>query len=940
LIVVCGVSGSGKTSLAIDTLYAEGQRRYIESFSAYTRQFLERLEKPAADSIQGIPAAIAVTRKSAPKTGRATIATATEIADYLRLLYANCAEVRCPKCDAGVRRHTVDSVAETLASQPTGSKYQLAFKLVEASDADDTRRRELADHLQREGFVRVISKGQTWNLTEGNSNAPPADTWLVVVDRLTPSTPLARLRESVETALRQGEGAAIALLSLSEDETGNAAYSSLRTLPTLEVDGRSWYEFRFSKQLRCEACEFEFPEVEPRLFSFTSPLGACRTCEGAGTVIAFDPFRIAGNRRKSVRDGAILPWEDPPETKADLPKCDLRTFLSYAEKKAMPVDPPLEKLSEADWQTLWSAIWLGDESENLVGLQTWFAALEASKSGAKVGKYLKEFRSEQPCPDCDGARLRPASLGFFLGGANQTPRLNIAQLSALRVDEAANWLRELTFSNYQQELGEDLADRSAARCDYLCRVGLPYLSLDRRLSALSGGEAQRVSLTAALGSNLVNMLYVLDEPTVGLHANDVPPLIEAITDLRDRGNTVVVVEHEESLLHAADQIVEIGPSAGKAGGEVVFQGTVAELTEDQETETGPFLAGRRGVALPSERRPQKRGAITLTGAVGRNLKTSEVKFPLGMLCVVSGVSGAGKSTLVQDTLYGAICQRLEKKCSQPLPYDEIFGAGQVDDCLLVDQSPIGKSPRSNPATYIKAFDGIRNVFAETLDARTRNYKASHFSFNVEGGRCPTCRGDGHLAIDMQFLADVYMRCPDCRGMRFRPEVLAVRHRGKSIADVLGMTVREAFGFFRGQPKVQSKLKQLIDVGLEYLQLGQGANTLSSGESQRLKLASYMSAASRNRTLFLLDEPTTGLHFSDVVRLLDCFDTLLAVGHSLIVVEHNMQLLKAADWIIDLGPDAGEDGGEIVAEGTPEEIAANANSPTAVNLKAALSRCAR
>jgi excinuclease ABC subunit A len=545
--------------------------------------------------------------------------------------------------------------------------------------------------------------------------------------------------------------------------------------------------------------------------------------------------------------------------------------------------------------------------------------------------FLSRWRSYKPCPACKGSRLRPEALAVKIQG------LNIAQVAQMEIRAAHPLFEKMELSQWERSVSERILQQITARLGYLQSVGVGYLALDRTLRTLSGGEAQRVALTSALGSSLVNMLYVLDEPSVGLHPQDVDRLIDTISDLRDRKNTVVVVEHEESMLRKADQLIEIGPSAGERGGRVVFQGSLDEMLDSENSLTGDYLAGRRGISLPDRRREPNRGWIRLAGASGNNLKNVTVEFPLGVLCLVTGVSGSGKSTLIQDTLYGAICRRKRKDAAKPYPYEDVYGDGQIDDVVLVDQSPIGRSPRSNPVTYIKAFDEIRAVFADTVEARTHNYSAGHFSFNVDGGRCTSCKGDGHVEIDMQFLADVYMKCPQCDGTRYRREILDVTYRGRNIADVLEMTVREAFSFFRGQTKVQAKLKRLVDVGLDYLRLGQPANTLSAGEAQRLKLASYMSTASRNRTLFILDEPTTGLHFSDIIQLLDCFDALLSVGHSLIVVEHNLQMMKAADYIIDLGPGAADEGGNVVASGTPEQVSHHPESATGRLLASSLVR---
>jgi len=562
----------------------------------------------------------------------------------------------------------------------------------------------------------------------------------------------------------------------------------------------------------------------------------------------------------------------------------------------------------------------GVPERNFGGLRGFFAWLERRKYKMHIRVFLSRWRSYRPCPACHGARLRPEALAARIGGKS------IADVCAMKISEAAEFFRGLPLSDWQRQVGRMMLEQVCARLGYLESVGLGYLTLDRTLRTLSGGEVRRVALTSALGSSLVNMLYVLDEPSIGLHARDIQRLIGAIRGLRDRGNTVVVVEHEEAIVRAADQAIEIGPGAGERGGKIVFQGTPDEMTRCAESLTGDYLAGRRGIGTNGRRRRPDHGWIRLAGARGNNLRNLTVEFPLGVLCVVTGVSGSGKSTLVQDTLFPALCRRLRKEAPKPYELDDVYGDGQIDDAIMVDQTPIGRSPRSNPVTYLKAFDGIRNVFADTPEARTRGYTASHFSFNADVGRCSACGGEGHVEIDMQFLADVYMKCSQCRGTRYRDEILQVTYRGRNIAEVLEMTVREAFTFFRGSPKVQARLKRLIDVGLDYVRLGQPANTLSGGEAQRLKLAGYMSAARRGRCLFLLDEPTTGLHFADIVQLLDCFDALLAVGHSLIVVEHNLQLIKAADYLIDLGPGAADEGGQVVVQGTPEMVA---NCPASI-----------
>ncbi|MBI2826674.1 MAG: excinuclease ABC subunit UvrA [Planctomycetia bacterium] len=945
LIVFCGTSGSGKSSLAFDTLYAEGQRRYIETFSAYTRQFLERLEKPAAQQIEGIPPAIAVAAQTSAKSSRSTVGTATETYDYLRLLFAKIGRVFCRQCSREVVRHTPQSVAAELSALPAGTKFMVAFSQAPpsaATAADDPRLdRDLFDEakpgaaraarLVEEGFVRAIVGHRLVNLADGGEATaatltelhPPAapDEWLIVVDRLTAgATSGERSRESLETALDKGHGRAVLLIEEPDTAVPAAGVARVGLGGTVvPIDDRPWRRVSRSTQLTCDECQLVYPEPEPRLFSFNSPLGACPRCEGFGNVIDIDMDLVVPDRQKSLREGAIAPWNTPAYAH------EREELLALADDYGLPVDVPFAQLTDEQRRRVVEGV----PEREFGGLTGFFAWLERRKYKMHVRVFLSRWRSYRTCPACGGARLRPEALAIRIGGRN------IADVCALEVEAAVRFFAELKLSAWERSVGRMMLDQLQARLGFLRAVGLNYLTLDRTLRTLSGGESQRVALTGALGSNLVNMLYVLDEPSVGLHPQDTARLIDAIRRLRDRGNSVIVVEHEEAMIRAADQVVEIGPGAGERGGRVVFQGTPRELVDWPGSLTGDYLSGRRVFHTPEKRRQPNHGWIRLAGARGNNLQNVSVDFPLGLLCVVTGVSGSGKSTLVQDTLHPALCRRMRKQSERPLEYDDVFGDGQINDVVLVDQSPIGRSPRSNPVTYIKAFDEIRAVFADTLEARTRNYTASHFSFNVEGGRCAACAGDGYIQIDMQFLADVYMKCGQCQGRRYRQEILDVKYRGRSIADVLDLTVREAFAFFRGSTKVQTALKKLIDVGLDYLRLGQPANTLSGGEAQRLKLAGYMSAARRARTLFILDEPTTGLHFFDIVQLLDCFDALLAVGHSLLVVEHNLQVMKAADYIIDLGPGAAAEGGRIVAQGTPEFVSRSPDSTTGRFLAAGL-----
>ena len=927
LVVFCGVSGSGKTSLALDTLYAEGQRRYIESFSAYTRQFLERLEKPAAERIDGIPPSIAVTQQTPSSSSRANIGTATEILDYLRLLVARIGITHCFGCQRIVRSDNPDTVVEALTALDDKARYMVCFPVSFAASESDDETQEPAPvpeqvlrELHEDGFVRAIVGDATLRLDEPmDDGSVQASAVEIVVDRLTGSTDEARVRDSLETAFSQGtaqrKGRATLFLAADAVAPGSelAQRASKRT-----IDGREWLQINFNQRLVCDDCQISYPSPSPKLFSFNSPLGACPACEGFGNLVGIDMDLVVPDKGKAIKEGAIAPWNTPAY------EHELQELLDLAEDYDLPVDVPFRDLEPRHLELIRKGV----PERSFGGLNGFFEWLEKRKYKMHLRVFLSRWRSYSPCAECNGGRLRKESLATRIGGQN------IAQISQMKIREAAQFFEELELTSFEQRVGQVMLEQIKSRLHYLQAVGLDYLTLERTLRTLSGGEAQRVALTSALGSSLVNMLYVLDEPSVGLHPLDTGKLLHALYDLRNRGNSVIVVEHEETILEAADHLVEIGPGAGENGGHVMFEGTPNEMLESEDSLTGDYMAGRRGVTSPEKRRSTTHGWVKVAGARGNNLKNITVELPLGVLCVVTGVSGAGKSTLIHDTLFPALCRRKrkEKESTRPLPYDDVFGDGQIDDVIMVDQSPIGRSPRSNPVTYIKAFDAIRSVFADTVEARTHNYSASHFSFNVDGGRCTACNGDGYVQIDMQFLADVYMKCNQCQGSRYRREILDVKYRGKSIADVLEMTVRQAYSFFRGQDKVQSKLKRLMDVGLDYLRLGQPANNLSAGEAQRLKLAGYLSTARRSRTLFLMDEPTTGLHFSDVTNLLDCMEALIGAGHSLIVIEHNLQMIKAADYVVDMGPGASDEGGMVVASGTPEEICKVPESHTARYLK--------
>jgi excinuclease ABC subunit A len=931
-IAFCGVSGSGKTSLALDTLYAEGQRRYVESFSTYTRQFLEQMDKPAADRIEGIPPSIAVTRKNVSRSSRATVGSATQINEHLQLLFARIGEVICFNCGRRVERDSVESASDELLRTASGARIMVGFSSARGSERSAV---QWLNDLVSLGYRRAIADGDPQDidvqLGERLGEAKELD---VVVDRLTVQAEgLLRLKDSLETAFEAGRGAAVVWVQRKSEpvELNSPLHDNPLPNPPHKGEGTGgegngsidggWRRRTFSRRLRCEHCGIQYPDIEPQLLNYNSPVGACPACEGFGNIVEVDMARVVPDATKSIREGAIAPWNTPAY------EHELEELVALAPRYKIPLDVPFSELT-AEQVAL---VREGVPERKFGGLVGFFNWLERRKYKMHIRVFLSRWRSYYPCSTCGGLRLKPEALAVRIIGKN------IAEVSMMEVGEALQWLRSLELNDWQQQVGRLLIDQVASRLDYLERVGVGHLAIDRPLRSLSGGEAQRVALTAALGSNLTGMLYVLDEPSAGLHPADLPRLVDAISGLRDRGNTVAVVEHEPTLIQSADEVVELGPGAGDFGGKVIFTGTPAEMIHHPESRTGDWLAGRRVGAQREERRPTTHGWLRLVGARGNNLQNLTVEFPLGVLCVVTGVSGAGKSTLVQQTLFPAVAQRLKLEAEKPAGYDDILGVGQIEDALRVDQSPIGRTPRSNPITYVKAFDPIRTLFAETTDAKARSFKAGHFSFNAEEGRCEACQGDGFKQIDMRFMADVYMRCPECHGARYRREVLEVKYRGLSIAEVLNLSVREAFNFFRGHKKVLARLKCLIDVGLDYLRLGQPANTLSGGESQRLKLANYVSSARRGRTLFVLDEPTTGLHPSDVMQLVDCFDSLVSMGHSLIVIEHNLQMMRAADYIIDLGPGPAAAGGRIVAEGTPEEVAANAESITGRYLAEELAR---
>ncbi len=926
LVSICGLSGSGKSSLAFDTLDAEGQRRYFDSLSTYTRQFLEQLERPDADRIDGIPPAIAIraSRHSGASSAdrhRTTVGTASEIVEYLRLMFAKIGRIVCPDCGVDVVRHDPDSVIQFLDSLPDQTRFQIAFrKLAEdtvsgsAESGGNGDEENTVDWLRRGGFRRVIVDGTTRDI-DGLDDRELERELLVVVDRLKKeSGNYERPRGSLETAFEFGRGTATLLFA--KESSGVERDGSNVGESTMQVDSQNWSARNFSRALACSKCDRTFPTPQPQLFSFSNPAGACSECEGFGSILKLDTKLIVPDPTQTIRGGAIAPWNTPAY------EHERFELLELAGDYSIDVDVPFGELPKRSVQLIWDGV----AEREFGGLTGFFKWLERRKYKIQIAVFLNRWKSSELCPGCKGARLNRAALSFRVGD------LTIAEICGLEIRQAAEFFSALELYEHEQRIAAKITNRISRQLDYLQRVGLGYLSLNRTVASLSSGEAQRVMLTKVLGSTLSSMLYVLDEPTAGLHSVDTPALIESVRELNRRGNTVVVVDHEPQMILSADRVIEIGPEAGAAGGEIVFDGNSLELLECESSVTGAHLNGTGGLRNPDAKRRTGRGSIIVEGASGNNLADLTVRFPLGCLCVVTGVSGSGKSSLVQETLYPAICEATNIGSRKGLPHAGVSGTELIDEVVLIDQSPIGRSSRSNPVTYVKAFDDIRQAFAETVDAKQRNFKAGHFSFNVEGGRCETCRGEGQLTIDMQFMTDIHVRCDQCNGTRFREEILNVRFRARNIHEVLNMTAREAFGFFRGQKKVQMRLKSLMDVGLDYIRLGQPSSTLSSGEAQRLKLAHYLNASTTRRALFLLDEPTFGLHMRDVVKLADCFDTLIAAGHSLIVVEHNLQLIKHADWIIDLGPGAADKGGQIVAEGPPEEVAGNAASPTGTCLR--------
>jgi excinuclease ABC subunit A len=926
LIVFTGVSGSGKSSLAFDTIYAEGQRRYVESLSAYARQFLERMEKPDVDRIDGICPSIAIRQKNSIRNPRSTVGTVTEIHDYMRLLYARVGRTMCRKCGQEVIRETAEVVTTRLMSLPEGARLLLGFDLpvmsmadqtsepvdeAEGEDGDSSPARTAAlknepaaamavENLRRKGFGRLLIGGQAVAFEDVDPKALKTMTVLqVVVDRIKAGPDSrTRITDSIETAYAEGGGAAWAL--------------------QLQDSGAP-IQHLFSERFECRTCGIPYEDPQPRLFSFNNPFGACPTCHGFGNIIELDQELVVPDQQKSINQGAIEPWTKPHY------RSHLAELKRAAKGNTVRLDVPWRDLTPEEITFV-----MDGDGEDFEGVRGFFRWLERKKYKVHVRVFLSRYRGYLTCPDCSGTRLRREARDVQVGG------ITIDKASARTVREAEQFFADLQLTEKEAAIADKVLKEVRRRLGFLRDVGLDYLTLDRLSSTLSGGEAQRINLATSLGSALVGTLYVLDEPSIGLHTRDNARLIAILRQLRDQGNTVIVVEHDADMIAVADHLVDMGLGAGEHGGRVVFSGTLEGLMAEPRSLTAKYLRGELSIPIPASRRKGTPQRIRLFGATEHNLKGVDIEIPLNTLTCVTGVSGSGKSTLVHDVLYAALKRAKGDWDRKVGAHQRLEGHEFVSDVVLVDQTPIGRTPRSNPVTYLKAFDPIRELFAATKDAKSRGLTASHFSFNVPGGRCEACQGEGEVRVEMQFLADVFVPCEQCDGRRFKQTVLDVRYRGKNVTQVLAMTVREALSFFASTPKVLRRLQVLDEIGLGYLRLGQPATTLSGGEAQRIKIAAHLSSHAGERLLYILDEPTTGLHFDDIAKLLAAFRKLLEAGHTLVVIEHNLDVIKVADWIIDLGPEGGEDGGRVLAMATPEQVAHNPASHTGKYIREVLS----
>ncbi len=912
LVVITGLSGSGKSSLAFDTLYAEGQRRYVESLSAYARQFLQMMEKPDVDLIEGLSPAIAIEQRATSHNPRSTVGTVTEIHDYLRLLFARVGTPYCPEHDLPLAAQSVAQMVDHVLVLPEDTRLLILAPVVAGRKGEQS---ELFDELRAQGFTRVRVDGKVCELDAAPQLARNIKHSVeVVVDRLRVRPELKqRLAESFETALRHADGRAIA----AETESGK--------------------EHLFSAKFACPACSYALAELEPRLFSFNNPMGACPRCDGLGTIEFFDPKRVVAHPNLSLAGGAIKGWDRRNHFYYSL-------LQSLAQHYGFDVEAPWEALDDA----VQAVILYGSGSEKLAfrypgergrsvvkehpfegvipNLERRFRETES----LVVREELAKYRNTRPCPECGGARLRREARTVRLAGKT------IYEISRLPLSQAMAFFAGLALEGARQQVADKIVREIANRLEFLVNVGLDYLSLERSAETLSGGEAQRIRLASQIGSGLTGVMYVLDEPSIGLHQRDNARLIDTLKHLRDQGNSVIVVEHDEEAIRAADHVVDMGPGAGEAGGRVIAQGTPQEIVADERSLTGRYLAHALRIEVPRRRvRPKPRAVLRVCGATGNNLKGVDLELPVGLFVCVTGVSGSGKSTLINDTLYRALARHLYGSASEPAPHDSLAGLEHFDKVVSVDQSPIGRTPRSNPATYTGLFTPIRELFAGVPEARARGYDPGRFSFNVKGGRCEACQGDGVTKVEMHFLPDIYVPCDVCHGRRYNRETLEIRYKGRSIDDVLQMTVSAAAEYFAAVPAIARKLGTLLDVGLGYVQLGQSATTLSGGEAQRVKLSLELSKRETGRTLYILDEPTTGLHFHDIKLLLEVLHRLRDAGNTVVVIEHNLDVVKTADWVVDLGPEGGDGGGRIVARGTPEQIAASPESHTGRYLGQAL-----
>ena len=911
--MITGPSGSGKSSLAFDTIYAEGQRRYVESLSAYARQFLERMEKPSVDAVEGLSPAVAIEQKNPTKTSRSTVGTATEIYDYLRLMWARVGHTFCPKCGREMRPDTVQSVTDSVLSLPAGTRFVVAFPLRLSSKVTH---KVVVENLRAQGFVRIAIDGAITTLDDLDEklDLTRVKDLLVVVDRLSVGPESSnRLADAVGTSFREGDGDVVILFT-----------SPVRS----PIDGAEVTRLRFTDRFECANDGTRAPAPSPQLFSFNNPRGACPRCNGFGATLEYDESLVVPYPERTLRDGAIDPWTKP---RYDNKR---RLLAEFARANGISMDTPWLELPKAQRELLLHH----KARRGFVGVFPFLTELEEKRYKQYIRVFLRQYQTARECPDCHGTKLQPDALNVRVAGKT------IAEISELPVDQLSQWLETVELSDYEQKIAELILREARERVRFLRDVGLDYLTMNRATRTLSGGEAQRIGLANSLGARLVDTLYVLDEPSVGLHPRDMDRLIKLLTRLRDAGNTVLVVEHDPAAMEVADYMVELGPGSGARGGEVVFAGPMSRVAESPLT--GKYLTGEKVIPLPDERRRLGPRWITLTGAREHNLHGVDVKIPIGAMTVVTGVSGSGKSTLVHDVLFHALEQHLQGEHSAKRhlgesvgAYESISGVDALDDVVMIDQSPIGKSPRSNPVTYVKAMDEIRGIFADTPLARERKYTPGTFSFNVEGGRCEKCEGAGYLEVEMVFMADVFVPCDDCGGRRFKPQVLDVRVHGKNIAEVLDMTVDQAIRFFPREEKLGQALWHLQQVGLGYLQLGQPATTLSGGEAQRIKIARELALAGKKsgKKLYIMDEPTTGLHMEDIRKLMLVLERLVAAGHTLVLIEHNLDVIKLADWIIDMGPEGGTGGGTLVAMGRPEEVATVPASYTGRWLAPLLSR---